>query len=76
MKGKKEYKTKFNEKSPDWSFLLEIFRFKDEDDYEYENWLDMDQPRSQGSLLPALRSERERAESIPFVYLPLKNGSI
>ena len=23
--------------SPDWSFLLEIFRFKDEDDYEYEN---------------------------------------
>ena len=37
MKGKKEYKTKFNEKSPDWSFLLDIFGFKDEDDYEYEN---------------------------------------
>ena len=24
--------------SPDWSFLLEIFRFKDEDDYDYENF--------------------------------------
>ena len=32
IKGKKEYKTKFNETSPDWSFLLEIFRFKYEDD--------------------------------------------
>ena len=28
----------FNETSPDWSFLLEIFRFEDEDDYEYENF--------------------------------------